>query len=381
MRIAIDLRWISRDTGGIRRYVLNLATNLAIIDRLNAYFLIFDGKAVAEKVMQNHGLKNRDNFYAIIFKPGPFSPLSQLLLPPLLRSRGIDVFHSPDFIMPFFTGKTRVIITVHDLIPYICPRLCARSKKVRFLRAYRFFTALAVKRSFRVITDSENSKRDIISVLGVKEEKIRMIYNGVEGRFSPLRERDRIESIKEKYSLSSRNILYVGRQDPSKNLEVLIRAFHRLKREGDIEGTLVIAGKKDARYPAPYRLADEMGLKDDIIYTGYVEEEELPVLYNACDLFVFPSLYEGFGLPPLEAMACGVPVIVSDRTSLPEVAGDAALMIDPSDVGRLAENMKKLLDDTDLRKTMVKRGIDRAARFSLDNMAKKTLAVYEEAKA
>lgn len=378
MRIAIDLRWISKDAGGIRQYVLNLASALKKIDKSNDYMLIFDGQEIMEKVMKDYGFEVKQNFKGVVFKPGPFSLKNQFIMKKYLKNEKVDVFHSPDFIAPVIIGGVKLVITMHDIIPYLHPELCMRSKKVRLRLFYKLFNRIVIRRAEKVITDSESSRRDIIRTFRVDDNKVKVIYLSAGREFKRIEDMSKIDSIKKELGLAGRNILYVGRQEPSKNLTGVIRAFYKIRKERGFEGSLVIAGKRDDRYPEPYNLVESLGLNKRVIFTGFIEKNKLPLLYNACNLFIYPSYYEGFGLPPIEAMACGLPVIASIASSLPEVIGDGGIMVHPDDINGLAKSMDRVLKDSKFREALIEKGLKRAALFSWENAAKKTLAVYEE---
>ena len=265
------------------------------------------------------------------------------------------------------------MVTIHDL------------GYLHFPRAHRLLDRLYLDLSTRfnaraaahIIADSQATKRDLVERYGVEPSKISVIYPGYdEEAFQPVREREAIEAVKARYGIAGDYILFVGTIQPRKNLVRLMEAFSLLKRQAaDLQ--LVIAGKKGWLYEAIFRRVEELGLEGQVVFTGYVAEEGLPALFSGARLFVFPSLYEGFGLPVLEAMACGTPVVCSNASSLPEVAGDAALLFDPLDVEGMAAAMGRVLGDERLRAELIERGLQRARGFSWEKCARETLAVLE----
>jgi len=374
MRIAIDCRWITIDTGGISRHTLNLVEQLSLIDENNQYFLLVDNQKTEEKITKRiHG---GGNFQFIFTKYGTFSLMNQVLLPMMLERKNIQILHSPNFAIPFF-GNFKKIITIHDLIPYIHPEWFPMSKKTLFFPVFKTILKQTIRRVDKIITNSLYSGRDIKQAFFC-QEKVVSIYNGVESSFQPINQPLLLAKIKDKYNLSIPFILYVGRQDPSKNIVGLIKTLGQLRKKIP-EISLVILGKKDERYFAPYLLlAEKFGLSDKIFFTGIIPDAELPLMYSLSSVFVFPSLYEGFGLPPLEAMACGCPVVCSNTSSLPEVVGDAGIMVDPNNVDELANAIHRVLMDSHLRKKMIEKGLERTKMFSWKKMAEETLKVYEE---
>jgi glycosyltransferase involved in cell wall biosynthesis len=225
-----------------------------------------------------------------------------------------------------------------------------------------------------VIAVSQHTKDDAIRTYGIEEEKISVIYEGVSDRFrraSP----DAITAVRRKYGLPGGFILSVATIEPRKNLTSLLEAYHALRSEF-AENRLVLVGKKGWLYADFFRRIRELGLEDQVIFPGYVPDEDLPAMYSAADLFVFPSLYEGFGLPVLEALACGAPVVASNASSLPEVAGDAALLVDPNDGEALVHEMRAVLSNAELSHDMQTRGPKQAAKFSWHKAARETLDVY-----
>ncbi|MCS7287390.1 MAG: glycosyltransferase family 1 protein [Anaerolineae bacterium] len=282
--------------------------------------------------------------------------------------RGVDLFHATEHLLPRFS-RIKTVFTLHDLIFLFHPET---HKPMN-----RWFLTLMMPRFLRaadaVITVSECTKKDAMRFYNIPEEKITVIYEGVSPRFHPVSS-EIVGAVRLKYGLPERFILYVGTIEPRKNLIALLEALHYLLTTYHLQ--LVIVGKKGWLYEGFFRRLRELGLEERVHFTGYVPDEDLPALYSAADLFVFPSLYEGFGLPVLEAMACGVPVICSNTSSLPEVAGDAALLVDPTDVQALAKAIERALTDETLRAMLRAKGLERARMFTWEKTAQKTLEVY-----
>jgi len=289
-----------------------------------------------------------------------------------LRNRELDLIHNPAQVPTFFKLKQKYVITIHDLTPFIT------SSEAKFGRPliYKLLLPRTLKTADKIIADSNSTKNDLINYFNIPEEKIRVILLAADEKFRPLSNKE-IKEAKQKYSLNFPFILYVGTLEPRKNIPTLIKAFYKLKKK-DIINKLVITGKKGWKYKEIFETIDKLNLQNDVVFTGYVSDEDLPALYNAADLFVYPSIYEGFGLPPLEAMACGTPVITSNTSSLPEVVRDAGIMVDPSDVNGLADAMHEVLTNESLRANMVKKGLEREEMFSWEKCARETLEVYEE---
>jgi len=296
----------------------------------------------------------------------------QIMLPIYSRKDSLDLFHYTDHALSLFQSARLVIITVHDIAYIRFPNLMNKSRqnyKKRILR-------ISIENADTIVADSLSTKRDIVEYYGTNEEKIRVVHLGVESRFRPI---SNVEEYRLKNKLPSKMILNVGTLEPRKNVVSLIKAFEKLKQKGCKDYKLVIAGEKGWLYKQIFKEVEHSDLKNEIMFLGVVKDEDLPMLYNCADIFVYPSLYEGFGLPPLEAMACGIPVITSNTSSLPEVIGDAGLMVDPTDVTSLCENMYNLLKDRKLWYHMSSKGLERSKLFSWDNTAKQILKIYDEA--
>ena len=295
------------------------------------------------------------------------------------RRLGVDVFHVPHFAPPLITSSTPVVATIHDVIPLRLPLYHASAKA----KVYSSVVARAAHKATLVITISQHAKQDIIDVLKLPPERIRVIYQAASEDFQPVEDAQKLADARARYGLTGRYIFYLGGLDARKNVLQLVRAFARLyKRLGDPELQLLISGNPDKQsgplFPDPRPVATELGIDGQIIYR-FVEEKDKPVIYSGASLFAFPSLYEGFGLPPLEAMSCGTAVVCSNRTSLPEVVGDAALSIDPDDLPAIVDAMYNVLTRDELSADLKARGRARAKVFSWRKTASETLAVYEEA--
>lgn len=352
---------------GIGSYTYNLTRNLLRIDNENEYVLIHRYQT------DNPIYREADE----IIIPFPRIPLREtignnILLPFKLRKYKLDIIHDPSQISPFlFNPSPKKVLTIHDLTPILFPE--THGGIHTFLQ--NNILPRSLKRVDSIIAVSNSTKNDIISYFKIAEARVKVIYNGVDEIFQVLHE-DEMEDVKEKYEIKHPFILYVGTLEPRKNIPTLLRAFYLLKKKG-IQHRLVIAGGKGWKYKSVYKTVNELNLQKEVIFTGYIPSEDLPKIYNAADLFIYPSLYEGFGLPPLEAMACGTPVITSNTSSLPEVVGDAGILVDPLDVKKIADVMYKVLNNMDVRDRMVKRGLERAKMFSWEKCAEETLGVYE----
>lgn len=365
MRIGIDARMI--DWAGVGRYTRNLLDNLAKIDSRNEYILFC--------YQQSKGLiPVADNF---IFRPVTqpvFSMSSQLSWARDVSRAELSIFHSPSYVVPLLFSQNSVV-TMHDLIPLLFPdNLQTKAAQISYISMIR----LAVKRSSRIIAVSEHTKSDLVQHLGVPEEKLTTIYEAAEGNYRVINDTEKIEQALRHYGVKKPYFLWVGNYKPHKNVVRLIEAFSKLQKKEKLDDlSLVLVGPRDKRFPEAPKLISKLGMEDRIRQTGFVLEEDLVCLYSAATAFVLPSLYEGFGLTVLEAMACGTPVICSNSSSLPEVAGEAACFIDPNDSESITIAMKRILDDSMLSEALSKKGLKQAGKFSWMKTAQQTLAVYE----
>lgn len=375
MVIGIDYTAAARQRAGIGRYTRELVAALLRLSPQNRYTIF---AAIG-------GLERRDWRAEIENLHSPVSnlrfrtlPLSddwlariwhrlRLPIPVELVTGPLDVFYSPDFVLPPTRPGTRTLLTVHDL--------SFRRYPEAFVPALRRYLERVVPRSVeradRVLADSAHTKSDLISFFDVPPERVEVLYSGVASRFCPSREPGERDWLQERYGVGEKPyVLSVGTLQPRKNYVRLIQAFADLRTEA----RLLIGGGRGWLYD---EIETAAGRHERVRLLGFVEEEALPVLYRNADLFVFPSLYEGFGLPVLEAMACGVPVVCSDASSLPEVAGDAALLVDPLDAEALTEAMARALEDEDLREDMIARGLAQARQFTWERSARQLLGTLD----
>lgn len=377
LKIGIDARWIFPAVSGVGRVTEKLIFHLAGIDRENEYYLFFNDPDLLEK----YSRRWRDNprFHPVPVPWGIFAPGGQWGIPARIRKLELDVFHSTNYFLPLFLRPgVKAVATVHDLIPLKFPHFTPRAWKTRLHPLFRRILSRSVKRADRVITVSGHTRRDLVADLDLPEEKIAVVYNGIDRAYRPLGEAESRERIDRRLGFAGSFLLYVGRFDPYKNVVGLIRAFERFLRGRSDGPRLVLAGHPDPRYPQAKAAVFELQLGSRVVFLDGVEEEELVALYNRARILVLPSLYEGFGLPPLEAMACGTPVIVSDRGSLPEVVGEAGMIVDPDNPTALASAIGDLWDSDELRSSLRERGLVRAAEFSWKRTAEETLEVYRQ---
>jgi glycosyltransferase involved in cell wall biosynthesis len=298
----------------------------------------------------------------------------QAIQPIALRQERVDLLHAMAFVSPL-VSPCPTVVTVYDLSFLRYPESFRPLNRLYL----RIFTGWSVRRARRVIAISHSTRQDVMRFLGKPGEQVDVVYCGVDERFHP-QDPLMVATFRREKGLPKRFILFLGTLEPRKNVVSLLEAYARLvASDGRSVPALVIAGAKGWFYKEIFAAVERLGLAGRVIFAGYVPEEEKPLWYNAAELFVYPSLFEGFGLPPLEAMACGAPVIVSDTSSLPEVVGDAGVKVPPGDVPSLADAMAAMLRHPTVRADWRHRGLDRAARFSWPEAARQTVRVYERA--
>jgi alpha-1,3-rhamnosyl/mannosyltransferase len=364
MRVCIDARWIFPELSGIGLYTQELIRALAEIDHTNEYLLLFGNESVAERtrVPAHAGVECR------VSSVGLFSPQNQLWLPRFLKRERVDLYHSTNYMMPLIgMGRIKRVVTIHDLIPLMFRDHAPQAKKAKFFPIYKRLMHEVGARADLIVTVSESTKKDIVREMKVAEEKIVVTPEGVGPEYHP--------SATRHPTPGTPHILYVGRRDPYKNLPLLIEALAIVSKKVPT-ARLRIIGPADDRYPEAPALAKMMGLNDKIDWIGYVTPGQLIEEYRGASVFALPSRYEGFGLTVLEAMACGAPVVCSNVSSLPEVAGDAALLVPPGDLPALADAIARVLTDPRLAAALAEKSVAQAARFTWKKTADLTLDAY-----
>jgi len=374
MRIGIDARWIFPRISGIGKYTRQLIRSLAEIDTINQYVLIFDDRDRMQSEMELMQVAGCENFKGELVPFGPFSFKGLLKLPRLLNRMELDIFHCTNFMAPLRKPKCRVLVTIHDLIPYLYPQYVPRSKKKRLMPLFKMLMKLIVRKADGIIAVSDHTREDIRRCFKVPEQKVQVVYNGLDPRY--FKRVGPLSALRQKYRIKSKMAIAVGRADPYKNLSALVKAFGILAERDCRDLSLVIIGDEDSRYPEVRELVERNGLSDRIFFAGYLDDDKLEAAYRDADLLVHPSLYEGFGFPPLEAMACGTPVISSNRASLPEVLGTAGELIDPDNPEQIAAAIVRVMSDENLRRHLSEAGESRARCFTLEKMARETLQFY-----
>lgn len=366
MKIAFDLRRIKNP--GIGRYMKCLAE--AVIGKAaeHEYLLILPAEA-EEMIACDCACVER-----VISSAPCYSFREQVELPRFLRDRKVDLLHTPHFNLPLM-APCPVVVTVHDVIYLACKQDLPSSLGRLY---YRAMMTAAVRRAERVITVSDFSKNEIVRFLNVNSEKIQVIHSGIANDFNPVTDQSQIDATLFTYGIDAGYILYTGIYKPRKNHAGLMHAFREfLKREH--RAKLVIAGPMAEGEEGLRRLARELAIADRVVFTGFVPDSDLRTLYSAARVYACPSLYEGFGFTVLEAMACGVPVVCSGETSLPEVAGDAALYADARDPQDFAAALGRAFSDLELREQMIAKGFKNRSRFTWESAAGATMTAYSSA--
>lgn len=371
MRIGIDFTPAITQSAGIGRYTRNLVAALARLDAADRFTLFS-----AERPVPGRDFPNAPNMHPRVFNISNryMTTLWQRLRVPLpveLFTGPLDVFHGPDFVLPPVL-RARSVVTIHDLAFLTHPE-CAMPALTAYLS---IAVPRAVRAADRIITVSQATANDLTERLAVPPEKITTAYPGLDPRFTPDRDEVAIEALRLKYGIQRPSILAVSTIEPRKNYERLIAAFAQATHEPDGPQMLVIAGRKGWLYDGVFEAVEKHQLGERVKFLDYISDDELPLLYKAADVLAMPSLSEGFGIPVAEAMASGTPVVCSTGGSLPEIAGDAALTVDPYDIDDLAAALLRLTRDIALRDTLVTRGLARTKAFSWDLSARAHLDVY-----
>ena len=374
MRILVDVSPAVHHHAGIGRYADELLRALVAIDAADEFQVLYNLMGPGERLeppldsLRAHpvGLPAKPWRMSVLLAELGHVPMDRWL-------PRCDIFHATDHLLPPLR-KAGSVFTIHDLIFLHFPQY--------HLPLNRWYLGLMLPRFLRradaLIAVSENTKRDVVKLRKVAPEKITVIYEGVNPAYKPLEDPGALGRVREKYKLPDQFLLYFATLEPRKNLATLLDAYHALLGAGQTIPPLVIAGRKGWLYQPIFDRVRELGLAERVHFTDWIDEQDAPVLMNAASAFIYPSLYEGFGLPPLEAMACGTPVICSSASSLPEVVGDGGLLFEPTDARALASAITRVLGDERLRAQLRARGIAQARKFTWEQAARETLQVYQD---
>lgn len=372
MRIGIDFTAAITQGAGIGRYTRNLVAALARLDT-DDRFTLFS----AERPIPGRDFPTAPNFHSRVYNiSNRYMTILwhrlRLPIPVELFTGPVDVFHGPDFVLPPVL-RARSVVTIHD-IAFLTNPECAMPSLAAYLSVV---VPRAARAADRIITVSQATANDLTKQLAIPPEKISVIYPGLEPRFTPDRDEAAIETLRAKYGIERPSILAVSTIEPRKNYERLIAAFAQAMHEPDGPMMLVIAGRKGWIYDGVFEAVEKLQLGERVKFLDYVSDAELPLLYKAADVLAMPSISEGFGIPVAEAMASGTPVVCSTGGSLPEIAGGAALTVDPYDIDGLAAALLRLTRDTALRETLILRGLERVKAFSWEHSARAHLDIYQ----
>lgn len=378
MKIAIDPLFLySCPCTGISTYTKELIFNLSKLSSVETVVL-YIGNQQKEIKLIKESLRGSNYEFRQVPYPGKVARTLWLLVdyPNINKfTRDIEIFHAPFFVTPALDKSKRLVVTIHDVAPLIFPDffpLMTRLAHTRRLKKIRY--KMKKNSNTHLIADSDHTKRDLVKHLGISENKISTIPLGVSSIFKPLNDSLSNKMVLRKYSLSKPYILTVGSLNPRKNITSLLKAYSRLTENSKINHQLVLIGTSGWLNKKIFK---EVRINKNVKLMGTVPEEDLPILYSQADLFVFPSIYEGFGLPVLEAMACGTPVITSNASSLPEVSGQAARLVDPHDISEIANSISYVLSNNPIRKKMIDQGLQWAKNFTWEKTAQRTYELYK----
>jgi len=367
MRILVDSRTLIWKGTGAHRYLHNLLTNLAKIDKENEYFVFVRHKEEFDK----------NEFRKVVFKSPRghiFNPIwTNISLPLALKRNRIDVLHSPHTALPFIKMCPSVL-TVHDLSFEVCP-WDFRIKSRLFLRATSRLVCLSAD---KIIVPSTRIKKDLTRIYKISEDKIEVIYEAADEIFRPINREKASEEVERKYKIKDDFILHVGLLRPRRNILTLLKAFNKLRSEYDVKVKLVLVGPAGYKSDELFNFVAKHDLNEEVIQLDYVPDKDLLYMYNAAEMFVYPSLYEGFGLPMMEAMACGTPMLASNIQPMLEIVGNGGLFFDPHNVTEMSQKMYSVLTDDNLKLKLKEKALARTRDFSWEVNAKRTQKIYYE---
>jgi len=410
MTIGIDIRVLGKGTmTGVENYTINLLSHLIPLDKSIKYRLFYNGLRKPDlqfKWLKSSNVKLKiwripNRIFDLFLRFLKFPKLDKILGPPAGEAGKVDIFLSPHFLLAPVSQNTKTIIVFYDLSFIRFPEFFSLPK----LLWHKFvYPKRQAQKADLIVSISDSTKKDLINLYGIQPEKIRVIYPGIGEEFRVIDKNDpQLFRVKEKYKIPDEFILYFGTIEPRKNILGLIKAFEETKRERgkkilevDWQGfeglvknhgekfvdfsklKLVIAGTKGWLCEKIFKKVKESEFSKDIVFTGFIEEEDKPYLYNLAKVFVWPSFFEGFGLPPLEAIACGVPTIVSNKSSLSEVVGDGAIMVDSQNLDELVFAIKEILSNHELSDYLRNQGLKKAKEFNWDKTANEFLNLFKE---
>jgi glycosyltransferase involved in cell wall biosynthesis len=392
MHIGINAQLLSLSqnyrNGGISRYIRYLLTAIANLSGSHEYTIFVNGQDVidhlsdfAGKVVTGHSGQTKITYVAESWPESrPISRVAweQLKLPGLLREKRINVFHSPANVLPErLPHSCAGVVTLHDLAFLRYPHVLTRSKRVY----HRTFTMHSLRRATMIIANSNSTKQDAIELAGLSANHIQMVYPCIEERFSNVILDEEIQFFRQTHGLTMGYLLYLGTLEPRKNITTLIEAYAHLRKIYGREEKLVLAGGKGWLFDSIFQKVQDLGLESAVLFPGFVSDAEQLLWYHSASVFVYPSLYEGFGMPVTEALACGIPVVTSNVSSLPEAGATLALTVDPHDSEAMARAINKALTDETLRKQCQTQAEIVRQQFSAQRMAEQTVAVYEQSAA
>ena len=369
MKIGCNVQIVSALNTGVGVYADNIIRNLLQLPSPHEYYIFGNRTYLQQLPLTNAnliptGTVVKKNWQRILWE--------QVILPQKISRNHIDLMFYPDHTSSLLRKKSYVIITIHDLSFLAYPKT--------FPATNRIYKSLAVKysasRADKIIVDSQATKIECLRLLNVPESKIKIVYNGIDSCFQKIDDETRLEKISIKFNLPQKFILFVGTLEPRKNVVRLVEAYSLLRVKKNIEHQLIIVGGKGWLFEEIFKKVNLLSLQNNVRFLGYIAQDDLVGLYNLADVFVYPSLYEGFGFPPLEAMACGCPVVTSNVSSLPEVVGNAGLLVNCQDSEALAQNIFHVITDEDCRRRLIQRGVERVQHFSWHKSAKELLQVF-----
>lgn len=371
MKIGVDAQTLIKRSAGVTCYTQGLLRELLKKDEKNHYDLMFFGRSPEHMLGEgeNFTYKFQRVFPYRFFRYATYAGLGAPLLPLELFFGSHDIYFFPDFVeYPHWTGKS--VVMIHDLSFLRVPQYVTKPNEI-FLRR---FVSVSARKADHLIANSEYTKQDIVNTYKVPEGKVTVAYPGVDGRQFKPAGKSKIEKVKKKYGLKKPFVLYLGTLEPRKNIVSILKAYAGLKKRGELN--LVLAGKKGWMYDEIFRQVRDLRIEKDVVFTGFFPDEDKSALLSAAEVFVYPSFFEGFGMPVVEAQACGTPVITSSVTSLPEAGGKGALYVEPNLPDQLKLALEKLLSSPKLAEDLKKKGLANARKFRWEESAQKVLQVF-----